>query len=73
MPQRVFKQKVQFIVSTSATLATDKVNEWLEKNYNDNIDVLDIKPIMSYTSCNNKGSMMIGCLITYIKYDNEFD
>lgn len=61
-----YKPKVKFFVTTKADLATMKVNEWLEE-HKDTIDVLSFQPFMSYTGLNNKGSYMIGCMISYLE------
>lgn len=63
MPE--YEPRVKFFVTTKADLATDKVNEWLEDNY-DNISLINIKPFMSYTTIKDKGAYMIGCLIEYL-------
>ena len=60
-----YKPKVKFFVTTKADLATDKVNEWLEENY-DKIDVISIQPFMSYTDIKEKGAYMIGCMVSYL-------
>lgn len=57
------KSKVKFFITTKADLATDKVNKWLEANY-DGIDVLRITPFMSYTG---ERGYMIGCMIEYLE------
>lgn len=61
---------VKFLVSTKAETITDKVNKWLEEN--SEYKILEIQPIMSFTDIKDKGSMMIGCLITY-SYVQIFD
>lgn len=61
-----YKPKVKFFISTKADLATDKVNKWLEEHENE-IDVVSFQPFMSYTGLNDKGSYMIGCMITYFE------
>ena len=66
--QREYKPKVKFLISNKADLATEKVNKWLEENY-DHIDVVSIKPFMSYTSDGASGGRlvyMIGCMIEYL-------
>lgn len=67
-----YKPKVKFFISTKAELATDKVNEWLEDNY-DNIDVMSIQPFMSYTEMKDRGAYMIGCMVTYLDATKEPD
>ncbi len=65
---REYKPKVKFLISNKADLATVKVNKWLEENY-DHIDVVSIKPFMSYTSDGASGGRlvyMIGCMIEYL-------
>lgn len=66
MPEE-YKPKVKFFITTKADLATDKINKWLEENY-DKIDVMNIKPFMSYTfiGAMDKGAYMIGCMIEYL-------
>lgn len=62
------KPKVKFFISTKADLATDKVNKWLEENY-DKINVISIQPFMSYTDIKEKGAYMIGCMVSYLECD----
>ena len=66
-----YTQKVEFLVSTSAELITEKVNKWLEDH--PEYDIVDITPFMSYTAIavkdKEKGAMMIGCMIKYYVYD----
>ena len=57
------KPKVKFFITTKADIATDRVNKWLEANY-DEIDVLRITPFMSYTG---ERGYMIGCMIEYLE------
>lgn len=64
-----YHPKVKFFITTRAELATEKVNKWLEENY-DHIDVVSIKPFMSYTDIGDKGAYMIGCMIEYIEYED---
>ena len=61
--------KVEFLVSTSATQITEKVNKWMEDNPEK--DVFSIIPFMSYTTIKDKGAMMIGCMIQYYDYKGE--
>ncbi len=59
-----YKPKTKFFITTKAEYATEKVNKWLEENY-DHIDVADIQPFMSY---NGTSGYMIGCMVLY--YEN---
>lgn len=67
-----FLIRVQFFVSTKADLLTDKVNKWIDEmkeQYGDNFSISDnVKPVMSYTTINNKGAYMIGCCVNYILF-----
>ena len=71
-----YKPKVKFFITTKAELATEKVNEWLEEN-EDAIDILDIKPFMSYTaigeaqSSRDRAAYMIGCMVMYLENHEE--
>lgn len=67
-----YKPKVKFFVTTKADLATDKVNEWLNEHEN-KIDVVSFQPFMSYTGLKDKGSYMIGCMITYLEVPPKDD
>ena len=76
MSNENYTQKVEFLVSTSAELITEKVNKWLEGHPED--DIVDIVPFMSYTAIQvkdkEKGAMMIGCMIKYYVIDfDSFD
>lgn len=67
-----YKPKVKFFISTKADLATEKVNKWLEE-HEDEIDVVSFQPFMSYTGLNDKGSYMIGCMISYLEIPSKDD
>lgn len=64
------RPKVKFFITTKADLATEKVNKWLEEHKNE-IDVVSFQPFMSYTGLNDKGSYMIGCMVTYFEIPQE--
>lgn len=55
--------QIKSFVSNKGELLDKKVNEWLEENKE--LEIIDIIPIMSYTSIKDKGAMMIGCMIKY--------
>lgn len=65
------EQKVEFFISTKADLLSEKVNTWLNEMQNSDqwFEILDIEPMMSYTSIRNKdkesGAYMIGCMVRY--------
>ena len=67
MSEEKYTQKVEFIVSTSATQITEKVNKWMDEH--PEYDIFDIRPFMSYSTINDKGAMMIGCMIRYYIYN----
>ena len=56
--------QTKFFITTKADLLTDKVNKWIQENW-DKVYGLEVKPVMSYTTINNKGAYMIGCVIEY--------
>lgn len=56
--------QTKFFITTKADLLTEKVNKWIQENW-DKVYAVDVKPIMSYTTINNKGAYMIGCVIEY--------
>lgn len=60
--------RTKFLVSTKGETLTEKTNNWLDEH--PEIDVIDIVPFMSYTSINNKGAMMIGCMIKYYIFES---
>lgn len=55
--------KTEFLVSTKAELITEKTNNWIDNH--PEVEIIDIIPMMSYTSIKDKGALMIGCLIKY--------
>ena len=66
---------VKFFVSTKADMLTLKVNAWLNEMrsiHGDGFDVNpNIMPFMSYTTIKDKGAYMIGCMVSYILFDEE--
>lgn len=56
-----YKPKTKFFITTRSEYATEKVNKWLDENY-DHIDIADIKPFMSYDGARG---YMIGCMVLY--------
>ena len=69
-----YLRRTKFFVSTKADLLTEQVNKWydeMDEKYGNKFGInTNAKPIMSYTTINDKGAYMIGCCINYILYIN---
>ena len=55
------QEKVEFLISNKAALATEKVNDWLEKNQDKRI--ISIIPVMGYSDL----KLMVGCMVRYVE------
>lgn len=63
-------EQVELIVSTKVEIAKEKINKFLKECHENEIDVLSIEPIMSFTSVGDpkkrlEGAIMIGAMIRY--------
>lgn len=65
-------EQVEFIVSSKVDIATEKINAFLKECHENNIDILSIKPLMSFAPVGDPkkrldGAIMIGAMISYSK------
>lgn len=63
-------EQVELIVSTKVEIAKEKINKFLKECHENEVDVLSIEPIMSFTSVGDpkkrlEGAIMVGAMIRY--------
>ena len=63
-------EQIELIVSTKVEIAKEKINKFLRECHENEVDILSIEPIMSFTSVGDpkkrlEGAIMVGAMIRY--------
>ena len=63
-------EQVELIVSSKVEVAKEKIYTFIKECHENNIDILGIEPIMSFTGVGKsgdlKGAIMVGAMIRYL-------